>query len=80
MHVPTDHQKRMGNNTVMKHLQRLRKIVSMTVRLEWIDKDPFVNFKASYERKERGFLTGVELDAIESKVFKIDRQHIPRYL
>ena len=73
MHQPTDHQKPMGNNTVMKHLQRLRKIVSMTVRLEWIDKDPFFNYKATYERTERAFLTGVELDAIESKVLTIDR-------
>lgn len=73
MHVPTDHQKPMGNNTVMKHLQRLRKIVSMTVRLEWIDKDPFANYKASYERKEREFLSGVELDAIELKDLKIER-------
>lgn len=45
----------------------------MTVRLEWIDKDPFFNYKATYERTERAFLTGVELDAIESKVLTIDR-------
>ena len=73
MHVPTDHQKPMGNNTVMKHLQRLRKIVSMTVRLEWIDKDPFANYKATYVRKEREFLSGVELNAIEMKELKIER-------
>lgn len=73
MHTPTDHQRPMGNNTVMKHLQRLRKMVSMTVRLEWIEKDPFDAFKAHYVRKEREFLTRSELSAIEEKVIEIDR-------
>lgn len=80
MHEPTDHQQPMGNNTVMKHLQRLRKIVSMTVRLEWIDKDPFYNYKASYERKQREFLTGLELEAIEQKDLRVERLQYVRDL
>lgn len=80
MHEPTDHQKPMGNNTVMKHLQRLRKIVSMAVRLEWIDKDPFYNYKASYERTEREFLTGLELDKIEQKELQVERLRYVRDL
>ena len=66
-------QKKMGNNTVMKHIERLRKMVSLAFKMEWIDKDPFVKFEAKYEKKERGFLTELELERIETKSFTIKR-------
>ncbi len=34
----TDHQKKLQNNGVMKHLERVRKMVTLAVRLEWINK------------------------------------------
>lgn len=66
-------QKSMGNNTVMKHIERLRKMVSLAYKMEWMDKDPFIKFEAKYERKERTFLTLEELQKIENKVFNIPR-------
>jgi len=66
-------QKSMGNNTVMKHIERLRKLVSLAYKMEWLDKDPFIKFEAKYERKERTFLTLEELQAIENKQFGIFR-------
>ena len=66
-------QKSMGNNTVMKHIERLRKMVSLAYKMEWIDKDPFIKFEAKYERKERTFLTLEELQGIENKSFGIPR-------
>jgi len=80
LHTPTDHQKKMQNNTVMKHLQRLRKIISMAVRMEWLDRDPFVHYKANYEKKERIYLRQTELDAIENKIISIDRLEYVRDL
>lgn len=67
------YQKSMGNNTVMKHIERLRKMVSLAYKMEWIDKDPFIKFEAKYERKERTFLTLEELQSIENKQFGIPR-------
>ncbi|WP_345004376.1 site-specific integrase [Snuella lapsa] len=67
------HQKEMGNNTVMKHIERLRKMVSLAYKMEWLDKDPFVKFEAKYEKKERCFLTSEELERIENKAFGIGR-------
>jgi len=67
------HQKSMGNNTVMKHIERLRKMVNLAYKMEWIDKDPFIKFKAKYQRKERTFLTLEELQTIENKEFGIPR-------
>lgn len=66
-HVPGENQKPCGNNTVMKHIERFRKIVSMAVRNDWLKQDPFVKFKPKFIKKERGFLTETELAIIESK-------------
>ncbi len=69
-HEPTDHQRKISNNTAMKHLQRLRKMVTMAYHLEWIDRDPFVRFKSSFEKREREFLS-------ESELFKLENFHSP---
>lgn len=54
-YVPKDHQKPMGNNTIMKHIERFRKMVTLVYKLEWIERDPFINFKAKFVKTERGF-------------------------
>lgn len=72
-YVPEDHQKPMENNTVMKHIQRLRKMVTLAYKMEWIDKDPFIKFKPTYIRKEREFLSEYELQTITEKEFSIER-------
>ena len=79
-HRPTDHQRPMGNNAVMKHMERLRKMVTMAVRMELIDRDPFVAYKLKFQKVERDFLTEVELAAIEKRNFKIERMQYVRDL
>lgn len=79
-HTPEDHQKPMGNNTVMKHIERLRKLINLAVKLGWLDKDPFMNFRAHFERTERGFLTLDELHAIEEKPFTMERLQLVKDL
>ena len=71
--IRSDHQRPMHNNAVMKHLERLRKMVTMAVRLEWLDKDPFAAFKLHFKKVEREFLSEAELSAIEKKNFTIER-------
>lgn len=72
-HVPGENQKPCGNNTVMKHIERFRKIVSMAVRNDWLKQDPFIKFKPNFIRKDRGFLSEEELAAIENKEISIAR-------
>lgn len=79
-HIPEDHQKPMGNNTVMKHIQRLRKMVTLSYKMEWIDKDPFIRFKPNYIRNDREFLREDELNSIEEKQFDIERLQIVKDL
>ncbi|SFB91794.1 Site-specific recombinase XerD [Algibacter lectus] len=73
LYVPEDHQKKMENNTVMKHIQRLRKMVTLAYKMEWIDKDPFIKFKPTYIKNEREFLREDELLTIIEKEFDIER-------
>lgn len=70
---PKGHVNAMSHNTVMKHLQRLRKIVTLAFHLEWVDKDPFIRWKPTFEKKERDFLNLNELKQIEDFNFHNDR-------
>lgn len=72
-YYPFGHPKSMSHNTVMKHLQRLRKIIRLAYHLEWIEKDPFIRWKPTFERKQREFLNANELSNIETYKFPIDR-------
>ena len=70
---------RMGcaNNGTMKHMERLKKMSRLAVKLEWLEKDPFINFKLRFEKTERQFLTERELQLIEETTFKVaSTQHI----
>lgn len=70
---PDDYHKSMENNTVMKHIERLRKMIKMAIRYEWMEKDPFISFQQKFNRVERGFLSEEELKRIEEKEFSIPR-------
>jgi integrase/recombinase XerD len=80
LYVPEDHQKKMENNTVMKHIQRLRKMVTLSYKMEWIDKDPFIKFKPTYIKNEREFLRDDELQNIIEKEFEIERLNLVKDL
>lgn len=63
----------MGNNGVMKHLERLRKMVNLAVRLEWLPRNPFTAHQLKFQKVERQFLTAEELRLIEERDFPIER-------
>jgi integrase len=69
-------KKPCGNNTVMKHIERLRKVVNLAIKNEWLDRDPFMKFQPSFIRNDRQFLTADELAVIEARNYSIVRlQH-----
>ena len=70
---PKHYQEKIGNNTIMKHIQRLRKMIRMAFHMEWIEKDPFIKFKPRLIKKERDFLTEKELDRLEKLSCSIQR-------
>lgn len=70
---PKDHHKPLGNNGVMKHIERLRKMVNMAVTMDWLEKDPFAKYKLHFDKTERGYLTKEELNVLAYKTFSIER-------
>ena len=68
-YTPKKARKTCSNNGAMKHLERLMKITNLALKMEWLDKDPFRNFKLRYIRNERDYLTERELDLIEGTSF-----------
>ena len=59
-------------------MQRFRKILSLGVKLEWMDKNPFNAYEIRFDKVEREFLTEKELSAIEKKEISIERLQIIR--
>jgi len=69
-HKPLLPKKPCSQNTVMKHIERLRKVVNMAIKYGWLEKDPFMKFKPSFIRTNREYLTASELESIESGIGK----------
>jgi integrase/recombinase XerD len=75
---PKDHKKTMNHNGVMKHMCRFRKIINLAVKMEWLEKNPFKNYKIRYIKSERECLSIEELERIQEKDFGVDRINIVR--
>ncbi len=71
--LPAGHPKALSHNTIMKHIQRFRKIITLAYHMEWIEKEPFVRWKMTFEKTNREFLSDQELKLLEDKVFLSDR-------
>jgi integrase len=66
-------EEKISNNTAMKYIKNLKKVINEAVRLEFLDKDPFTSFKIKLDETNRTFLDQTELDAIISKPILIQR-------
>jgi site-specific recombinase XerD len=63
----------LQSNTAYKYIKNLKKIVTMSVGLDWIPSNPFANFRCSYTSPDRDILTQGDLDNIMNKEFEIER-------
>lgn len=70
----------MKRNSAVKHIQRLKTIINLGIKLEWLNKDPFVSYVCTYDKVDRGYLTQIELDTIEKKIILIPRLKLVRDL
>ncbi len=62
-----------SHNTTLKYINNFKKIVRIAFANEWIDKDPFLNWKAKFKIVDREFLTEQEIQDIISKKFHTER-------
>lgn len=64
-------------NAVLKHFQRIQKIIRMGMESGWIQKNPFDTFHCKPEKTHRTFLTPDELKRVETKIFPLKRlEHV----
>src|SRR5690606_29411378 len=59
----------LTNNGVMKHLERLKKMINLAYKLEWINKNPFQMFQLKFKKFDRQYLSERELELIENTFF-----------
>lgn len=70
---PNDDPQPIGNNGIMKHQQRLKKVLNLGVKMEWIKRNPFDTYELKFKKFDRGYLEINELFKIENKNFEIER-------
>jgi site-specific recombinase XerD len=62
-----------NHNSTMLYIKSLKKIIGIAIANNWINKDPFRNFKARSKETEREFLSEVEIQAMIDKRLPILR-------
>jgi len=65
--------KNFEQSTLNKAIQRLRKVVKFAIGHDYLDKDPFLLYRAKSVRKEVVFLSVEELKILENHSFEINR-------
>lgn len=66
-------EKSIGNNTTVRYVKLLRKIIKSALNKGWIKSDPFVSYKAKQDKPDMEYLTEVELNSMHNKDFSIAR-------
>lgn len=64
--TPDKGQRVCTNNTVMKHMERLQKLMGLALKFGWIIRDPFIHFSRKLVTKDREVLDDDELRLIQN--------------
>jgi len=65
--------RKCNNNTAVKYIKNFSKIIRICIANGWLDKNPFVNYKAKVKEVERAYLVQEEIQAILDKEFASER-------
>lgn len=60
-------KKNIGHNTAMNYLKNVKKIVLLARKYQWIDHDPFINFKVTQVDVNKDYLTMDEISSPSEK-------------
>ncbi len=66
-------EKKFMAGTVYKSVQRFRKVIKMSIAMDYLQKDPFMLYKAKEPKPEIIFLSESELKALEKHKFSSQR-------
>jgi site-specific recombinase XerD len=67
-----------ANNTAVKYIKNFNKIIKICLANDWLDKNPFANYKSKVKEVERVYLTEAEIQSIIDKDFKTERLSLVR--
>lgn len=67
-----------ANNTAVKYIKNFSKIIKICLANDWLEKNPFANYKAKVKEVERVYLTEEEVQNIIEKDLKNDRLSLVR--
>ena len=65
--------RKCAHNSAIKYITNFKKIIRIAHANDWIDKDPFLHWKAKLKIVEREFLTEEEIQKIIELEFKMER-------
>lgn len=71
-------ERKCANNTAVKYIKNFHKIINQCLANGWLNKDPFVNYKAKVKEVVREFLTEKEIEDLINKEFVSDRLELVR--
>lgn len=72
--------RKCANNTAVKYIKNFHKIINICLANNWIDRNPFANYKSKVKEVERVYLTQEEIENIINKNFKTERLSLVRDL
>ena len=67
-----------ANNTAVKYIKNFNKIIKLCLANDWLDKNPFANYKSKVKEVERVYISEEEIQNIINKDFKIERLSLVR--
>ena len=69
-------EKRVAQNTMIRYMKCLKKVVNLAIANGWITVNPFAGIKFSEKKVVKDFLTIEEVNTIRNKEFGIERLNI----
>ncbi|GAA3627406.1 site-specific integrase [Flavivirga jejuensis] len=66
-------ERNCGHNTAIKYITNFKKIIRIAFANDWIDKDPFLHWKAKLKTVDREFLTEEEIQKMVEKELHTER-------
>lgn len=70
--------RKCANNTAVKYLKNFNKIIKLCQSNDWLDKNPFANYKSKVKEIERIYLSEDDIQSLLIKDFKNERLSLVR--
>lgn len=67
-----------NHNSALKYVNNFKKIIRIALANQWMDRDPFYNYKVQFESVEREFLNAEEVQQLIDKDLHLDRLKLVR--